>query len=259
MQNKYVLWPDLMLFYGALPKQIALHQHPIIQLIIGLEKPFLKKNKQGNWEPFQSLLIAPNVTHECDAANQRIFTLTIDPESSLGEFLQETYLQNADFVQLSNTMLEQFDPQHLQQLLIREDHRVLRQYLLRFLGPISPPSTETDKDERIESVKAYLKRHLHERITTQELCEQVFLSESRLLHLFKQEMGLPIRNYILWLRLTRAIERIMDGENLTRAAHEAVFFDSSHMSRTFVQMLGINPAEIVKNSKFIQVSVAQGA
>jgi hypothetical protein len=78
-------------------------------LIIGLEKPFLKKTAEGSWEAFRSLLISPNVPHECDAADQLIFTLSIDPESSLGEYLQQFHLLGCDFVKYPETRLDYFD------------------------------------------------------------------------------------------------------------------------------------------------------
>jgi AraC-like DNA-binding protein len=83
----------------------------------------------------------------------------------------------------------------------------------------------------------------------------VFLSESRLLHLFKEQIGLPIRNYILWIRLKKVVELIANGESLTYAAHEAGFSDSAHLSKIFLKSIGINPSFLIKNSKFIQVFV----
>lgn len=255
MQNSYVLWPDLILFLGALPKQVAQHQHPIIQLIIGLEKPFLKKSTEGVWEPYPSLLVAPNIGHECDAADQHILSLSVDPDSSFGGYLVSEVLQSDDFISFPKEQLSYFDKNQVAELVHQGNHEALRQYVIGFFGGDQLSQKTHQKDDRIETVTTYLRNHLEEQISTQELCRLVFLSESRLLHLFKQEMGLPIRNYILWLRVTRALEQMMEGRSLTYAAQEAGFFDSSHMSRTFVRMLGINPAEIIKNSKFIQVSV----
>lgn len=249
----------MVLFYGAMPKEIARHHHPVIQLIIGTEKPFLKKAPDGSWQSCRSLLVAPNVTHECDAAEQKIFSLSIDPESELGAFLIQNDLADRDQLQFTETALDYFDFERVEELIRSEAYHELYHYCLAFFQPDGVPPVHAEKEERIETVKHYIKEHLDQRITSSTLCELVFLSESRLLHLFKQEMGLPIRNYILWVRLTKALEMILAGESLTRAAHDAGFFDSSHMSRTFVRQLGINPAEIVKNSKFIQVSVLEQA
>ncbi len=73
---------------------------------------------------------------------------------------------------------------------------------------------------------------------------EVNLSTARLRHLFVEQTGLPFKTYILWLRLTRAVERFAAGASLTEAAHEAGFSDSAHLSRTFRRMFGITPAAL---------------
>lgn len=115
--------------------------------------------------------------------------------------------------------------------------------------------TETQKDERIANVVEYISENIQQNLNTESLMEVAHLSESRLLHLFKEMMGLPIRNYILWHRLQIVIEMIMKGESLTTASYLAGFGDQAHMTRTFTKMIGIPPSLISKNSKFVQVSI----
>ena len=86
------------------------------------------------------------------------------------------------------------------------------------------------------------------------LTEVAYLSESRLLHLFKEEMGLPVRNYILWYKLKIVLEHILEGNALTTASYSAGFADQAHMTRTFTRMTGVPPSLLTKNSKFVQVS-----
>jgi AraC-like DNA-binding protein len=199
------------------------------------------------------------VAHECDAVDQVIFSLNIDPETRLGEQLLRTRLNDSKQSACTAEELAYFDCKKIENLIGEEQFEELYHYLQACFGTDLPRGSRLKKDERIEHIKSYISDHLEQRITSAQLCRQVFLSESRLQHLFKAEMGLPIRNYILWLRLTRALKLILKGESLTAAAHEAGFFDSAHMSKTFVRQLGINPAEIVKNSRFVQVSIMEGA
>jgi AraC-like DNA-binding protein len=70
------------------------------------------------------------------------------------------------------------------------------------------------------------------------------LSESRFSHLFVDQIGLPFRTYVLWRRLSSAVDRMASGASLTNAAHEAGFADSAHFSRTFLRMFGI-PASVL--------------
>ncbi|MBQ4862289.1 AraC family transcriptional regulator [Pseudoalteromonas sp. MMG013] len=72
-----------------------------------------------------------------------------------------------------------------------------------------------------------------------DIATQLNLSESRFLHLFKQNMQLPWRPYLLWRRLICAIKVISKGGSATQAAYIAGFSDSAHLSRTFKKQFGI--------------------
>jgi AraC-like DNA-binding protein len=110
------------------------------------------------------------------------------------------------------------------------------------------------KDDRVEKILKFISNNIETLIDTKTLMEIAHLSESRMLHLFKEKMGLPIRNYILWFRLKTVLLQILNGESLTEAAYSAGFSDQAHMTRTCVKMIGIPPSQIIKNSKFVQVS-----
>src|SRR5262249_33439682 len=70
------------------------------------------------------------------------------------------------------------------------------------------------------------------------------LSPSRFMHAFTESVGVPVRPYILWLRLQRAACDLTEGASATSAAHRAGFSDSAHLTRTFRRMLGATPSEL---------------
>lgn len=90
------------------------------------------------------------------------------------------------------------------------------------------------------------------------LADLANLSPSRFSHWFVEQTGLPLRSYRKWLRLELALHRLAHGGNLTDAAHAAGFADSAHLSRTFREMFGLNPAAllqgIVLDSSFVQAA-----
>jgi AraC-like DNA-binding protein len=77
-----------------------------------------------------------------------------------------------------------------------------------------------------------------------------FLSPSRFAHLFKQQVGLPFRRYMLWRKLTRAMLVIGRERTISTAAHEADFADASHLTRTFYQMFGLPPSVMMRGEFF---------
>jgi AraC-like DNA-binding protein len=79
-----------------------------------------------------------------------------------------------------------------------------------------------------------------------------FLSPSRFAHLFKQQLGLPFRHYVLWRKLTRAMVAIGSGGTIADAAHAADFADAAHLTRTFYQMVGMAPSVLMRG-KFAEI------
>jgi AraC-like DNA-binding protein len=67
----------------------------------------------------------------------------------------------------------------------------------------------------------------------------VFLSPSRLRHLFVEQTGLAFKTFMQWRRLFRALEAYAQGRSLTEAAHGAGFADSAHFSRVFRRFFGL--------------------
>jgi AraC family transcriptional regulator len=72
-----------------------------------------------------------------------------------------------------------------------------------------------------------------------QAAEGIYLSESRLRHLFVEQTGIPFKTYLLWLRLISALDHYARGNSLTQAAHAAGFSDSAHFSRTFRRTFGL--------------------
>ncbi len=84
------------------------------------------------------------------------------------------------------------------------------------------------------------------------LKSSINLSESRLSHMFKEEMGISLKKYLVWCRLKRAFQGVVEGRvNMYHAALESGFYDQAHLSRAFKQLLGIRPS-IVYNSRTVQ-------
>lgn len=242
-----------MLFLGSNPRAISEHSHPVIQLVIAIENFFLSKNEKGNWEKKKGLLIAPNYSHECDATQVPILTVAIDPEALIGEQVLNNQLSEISILEYPSEELGQIDTDKLVNSLNAGDLAVVRR-MIEDAFRYQPTTKSIKKDERILRVVKFIQSNINTNLNTEVLMDVAHLSESRLLHLFKTEFGLPIRNYILWYRLQVALKLVIVGQSLTEAAHEAGFSDQAHMTRTSVKMIGIPPSTLIKNSKFIQVS-----
>ncbi|MBP0644825.1 helix-turn-helix domain-containing protein, partial [Mycobacterium tuberculosis] len=60
---------------------------------------------------------------------------------------------------------------------------------------------------------------------------------------FRRVEGLPLHQYLLRLRLARALDRLAGVEDLSQLAFELGFSSHSHFTATFRQVYGRSPAD----------------
>ncbi len=132
-----------------------------------------------------------------------------------------------------------------------EAQKLCNQIISALLGTIDP-SEEINR--HIQEALKIIQELPIKKTSAKYIADNIHLSQSQFIYLFKKQMGIPVRRYLLWLRLLEAIKQIMNGDSLTMAAHSCGFADSAHLSRTFKRMFGLTPAGLFKNSQFVQVN-----
>ncbi len=102
--------------------------------------------------------------------------------------------------------------------------------------------TKSIRDPRISQAVGSLNRRLGERIPVAELAREVYLSESRFMHLFKQETGLTFTEYLKGERVREA-KRLLSESDLPilEVALAAGFHDQSHLGRILREVLNTTP------------------
>src|SRR4051812_47481965 len=108
-------------------------------------------------------------------------------------------------------------------------------------------------DDRVTRVLAAIRGSDELRISIDDAAAMAYLSPSRFAHLFKQQVGLPFRRYILWRKLIRAVLAVGRERTIAAAAHAADFADAAHLTRTFYQMFGLPPS-VMMRGEFFEIS-----
>ncbi|WAA10972.1 phosphoenolpyruvate hydrolase family protein [Fervidibacillus albus] len=108
----------------------------------------------------------------------------------------------------------------------------------------------TTKQDYIDFIKKYIRLHYAENITLQELAEYLGLSRSYVSILFKTEVGISFRDYLIDYRMNLAID-ILKNKNLplTTVAEMVGYPDYAQFSKLFKKKMGISPKEYVKRNK----------
>lgn len=227
------------------------HIHHAIQITIGINNNFYIQTENESILT-KSIIIKSNLKHKLIGENGIQAVLLLEPKSTFGEIISK-YLENNQYrlidtsKNISEIVKSSINSKELNALTIIKT-------IFICLG-ISI-NTQTNIDFRINKLLNIIDNNYEKKISVNELANSVSISESRLQHIFKNQVGISIKKYLLWKRLIDGIGIITSGKDFTFASHEAGFSDSAHMSRTFKKMFGINLQDIFKNSRSVQVIIS---
>jgi AraC-like DNA-binding protein len=247
-----VVWPAAMIVWGP-GFTSAGHRHHSVQLIMALRGDLLIRGaSRGEWMKCGAALVRPDAAHEVDARNTTILIGFIDSESELGKALEERI--DGDISCIPEKEVACWRASLGRTLTEPGVERWVRTQLLhrRRAVRIHP---------RVNRVLKYLREKLGASydFSLKTLSDISGLSQSRFMHVFTESVGVPLRPYILWLRLQRASCDLMAGASATSAAHDAGFSDAAHLTRTFRRMLGVTPTDLALRKRMSRgVSLGRG-
>jgi AraC-like DNA-binding protein len=110
---------------------------------------------------------------------------------------------------------------------------------------LAAPATAGVVDPRVAAAARRIREDPATTVSSRELAAEAGLSESRFLHLFRDELGTSLRRYRLWVRLVHAGTAIAAGSNLTEAAMKAGFASPSHLADRFKSTFGLSATQLL--------------
>ena len=239
--NQLFMWRDRVLYLGPSFDPVV-HKHHAAQICIGIDGPFrIALHGKDSWQSVRAALVGSDIRHQISSQQTAMAFLYLEKETSDYQHL----LQLSD-EQKSNLLKPEVE-EDLLSALAHADNGVseceARELCRRILAIFGRCFNAVDSvDPRISRVLQQLDRTPDGQCSSEELEAVACLSSSRLQHLFREQVGVPIRRYSLWLRLRRVLGQAIVGKTLMDAAHNAGFSDSAHFSRVFKDMFGIAPS-----------------
>lgn len=95
-----------------------------------------------------------------------------------------------------------------------------------------------------EKLEEFIEQHLHEKITTERLAEQIGKSASFVAHHFRTEFGETPRQYILKRRMEEARTMLENGRSVQQTAARLGFYDAFHFSKAFKRFWAEPPSSL---------------
>lgn len=237
-KKKFYFTSNYGFFFGKLNDNL-LHKHFASQITIAESNSFELISDDHRIKT-TACYIEPNQNHRLKCESDQL-TILINPLSRVGHYLNLVH-KNEKLLKLNENIAKElrfFLIKYIQNNSSFDEfcqhiNSILNQFLCNCEEEIHI------KDDRILKAIHYLDMNFERTISLKEVADYCFLSEGRLLHLFKEKTGLNFRRYQLWNKLIKSLPSLTKN-NITITAHQHGFSDSSHYTKTFKETFGVTP------------------
>ena len=245
--NSKIVVDNGIIIYAGQSSETKKHKHYAIQIGIVLQGDYKLYIEDKEYQD-NHFIIHSNIPHKHISTNGVLLCILIDPTTDLGNTLINSYSAPYQSVSISEKALSELQKELLgnSQTIDNLEHKIFE--LLKLVP--SPKTTDNRITQLIEKI------NLDNELDTDldAMLEDIPLSKSRIRFLFKQQTGLSIQRYILWVKIKKAFSHIMQNKSLSDAAFLAGFADYSHLSRVVNQISGMTMKSFLKDSYFVQDS-----
>lgn len=232
------------LFYSS--NITTMHCHNTMQIVFDTQRSFRCRLKNGAWKSCNSVIIKENTPHQLNTNNSVQLIIYLDSNTEIAKSIKNRYLGENDLCcpdlgifQITNTF-------ELQKSIIDPQPFMLEKLLSGILTYLSGKYQHSPIDKRVALVEQAIALSQPGDLTSKNLAEKVYLSESRLRSLFKEVTGISLHRYHLSCKIRVAINQIMMGNTIKDAAIKAEFTDASHLQKTMLKHYGISPSQFIK-------------
>jgi AraC-like DNA-binding protein len=242
---QYFPWDGGAIFLGT-AGAIPAHAHQAIQMCFLFEGRIrLRTNNDEPWTDYDLAIVPSRQRHAMDGSRVHYgATIFVEPETREGRVLAERYARHG-IAEVGRTLVEEALPLLRATALEQRGRAAIVEHargVVQALTQRAEPSASSD--ERIIRAVKYVNEHLSAPLTLKQVAGVAHLSPSRFRHLFAEQTGMGLRQYVLWRRFVSVWEHRMNGASLSTAAHAAGFADSAHLSRTSRRMFGMPPSSL---------------
>ena len=123
----------------------------------------------------------------------------------------------------------------------------LLRWLNRFAARASELLKETAQSQNVaKKARAYIDAHYAEDVSRQSLAERFYVTADHLSHLFHNETGLSIPDYLSRTRVEQAKRLLCHGQTVSEAAQAVGYDNFAYFSTVFKKLTGETPSEYRK-------------
>jgi len=254
--SELYIWNGLCVFWGT-SFYTSPHSHNTLQVVFDIEKEFLVKDANTEWRSYNAVIIDANHRHQLDSNNSIQLFMYLEPDSVFAQRFRQKYLQNSPIQALPLIKKEKGTQRFLKELLVKNHCVEMFEGCTEILQELLSEPKGTALDKRVFLALDYITKSSVKDFKVKDIASASGLSESRLRHLFKEQVGQSIQSFVKWMRVIDALNDVLKGKKLVQTAYDHGFSDASHMTKSFVEVVGVPPSKIKTYEKTTKIRTCQ--
>lgn len=226
------------------------HSHSMLQFFMCLEDELEIKVRKKKLK-CSCVMVNKNVQHSFKANNKICFTCVIEPVSDIGMKLN-SILQDKDYYIIDNSTVIEIKNivMSMRDVFNIETYKKLMNKIYECFDIVH---IHKQFDDRILEFLKILEHCSCDEHSIEEYASKLYISVSRLSHLFSEQVGITLKSYLTLHQLERVFQDLLTGKRITVAALDAGFDSPSHFAATVKRLMGLPARSIIKDSEFLKV------
>ena len=225
-EPKFIFGSSYAIFFGK-SSQNVFHRNAAFQVVLGMDDDIHVLGESNSEYSGRVVLIKPLIKSKIKCQGH-VIHLYLSPRISFA-------LDLVDFVDEAGIhILHAVDRLPFSANTSRDE-------LLEVLNKLDQVSIER-LDSRLLAVLEDLNQNL-DNPSILSAAKRCGLSRSRVRTLAREQLGVPLSNWVTWRKLVKANKALFQGANLSDAALAGHFADQAHFTRTMKRMFGVTPTQ----------------
>lgn len=217
------------------------HKHLASHIIISLGREMVWKIEEEEVK-CRGICIDSNILHTGTMSKEGSIVFLFTEISRYAASIKKKYLNGKPYVILPDDVVDIMIKEYMNDQTEKEtlDTVLLQQCEI-------DNSDNREYEERIEEILSYISGlKTIEHSIVDDLCNKIYVSKSRLSHLFREQTGMTLHSYLAFEKLNKTFHYFYEGRNITEACMLAGFDSPSHCASTCKRMFGISLRDVYK-------------
>ena len=232
------------------------HCHWAKHLIISLSGK-MECSIEANDFQCHGIMIASNIQHTIKSNHNLMLVYLFDETSDISVKMEQLYFRKNNYFILDCSMVHKIRETWLNNMvdesnvdLMKTSYPNVYKTILKICGLSSPKKVKLDSRilqamDLLQSCDEISENTIH------QLAKSLYLSQSRLSHLFKEQIGVSLNSFLVLIKIQKAYQYIFDGDSITEAALKARFNSSSHFVTINKANFGISANQFHRDARLI--------